>query len=217
MEDKHTGEKVQTQKEEVQTQQEEVQTQHDEPVPTDRFWTIPNVLCLARLCGGVAAMFLIIRGFLLAALIVYLVSEFTDMIDGTVARKLNQVSLIGANLDICADTGLIIFPFIGFAVAGLLPWYMVVLSVTAIGQFIAAGVLLARNQETFQWPHCLQSKIINGTVFVSYVFLIMRWPYCRWIWLVTLVLANIWLGPWHIRFALSKRAKKMDGAGYEQV
>ncbi len=184
--------------------------------PTDRFWTIPNMLCLVRLIGGVAAMVLIIKGYLLAALIVFLVAEFTDMIDGTIARKLKQVSLIGANLDICADTVLIIFPFIGFTVAGLLPAYMIVLSVTAIGQFVAAGVLLTRNQETFQWPHCLQSKIINGTVFVSYIFLIMRWPYYRWIWLVTLVLANIWLGPWHIRFALSERANRMDGAGYEQ-
>jgi CDP-diacylglycerol--glycerol-3-phosphate 3-phosphatidyltransferase len=68
--------------------------------------TVPNIMTLARLASipvFVAVFYLPFRWAPLAAAILFLLAGLTDMLDGYLARKLNQTSRFGAFLDPVAD------------------------------------------------------------------------------------------------------------------
>lgn len=66
-------------------------------------WTIPNLLSVIRilLIPVFAALFL--KDYVIAAVVVIIIAELTDLIDGKIARKFNQVSALGKLLDPIAD------------------------------------------------------------------------------------------------------------------
>ena len=75
---------------------------------------IANILTGCRIFGSILLLFF--PAFSLAFYIVYLFCGFTDMIDGTVARKTNSTSKFGSQLDTIAD-----LVFVAVAIFKLLP------------------------------------------------------------------------------------------------
>ena len=75
---------------------------------------IANILTGCRIFGSILLLFF--PAFSLAFYIVYLFCGFSDMIDGTVARKTNSTSQFGSQLDTIAD-----FVFVVAAIFKLLP------------------------------------------------------------------------------------------------
>ncbi len=96
-------------------------------VVTDRILTLPNILSIARLFGVPLFLWLVLvpeaDGW---ALVVLLVSGFTDWLDGTLARTLNQASQLGQILDPVADRLYILAVVIGLALRGIIPWWLAV-------------------------------------------------------------------------------------------
>ena len=62
---------------------------------------LANILTGCRIFGSILLLFF--PAFSLAFYITYILCGFTDMIDGTVARKTNSVSKFGSQLDTIAD------------------------------------------------------------------------------------------------------------------
>jgi cardiolipin synthase len=82
-------------------------------VPRPEWLTLPNAVSLGRLGGAPAFAALSLTGRPEAALIVFGVAAFTDVVDGLLARLLDQRSRVGALLDPVADkvlgfTGLVL-------------------------------------------------------------------------------------------------------------
>ena len=75
---------------------------------------IANILTGCRILGSILLLFF--PAFSLAFYIVYLLCGFSDMIDGTVARKTNSTSRFGSQLDTIAD-----LVFVVVAIFKLLP------------------------------------------------------------------------------------------------
>ena len=73
-----------------------------------------NIVTGCRISGSI--LLLVFPAFSSWFYILYLVCGFTDMIDGTIARKTNTVSEFGARLDTAAD-----FLFAGVCLVKLLP------------------------------------------------------------------------------------------------
>jgi len=96
-------------------------------VVTDRILTLPNVLSIARLFGVPLFLWLVLvpeaDGW---ALVVLMVSGFTDWLDGTLARTLNQASKLGQILDPVADRLYILAVVIGLALRHIIPWWLAV-------------------------------------------------------------------------------------------
>src|SRR5262245_3477390 len=69
----------------------------------DRLFTIPNVLTLSRLPLAIVLFACIACEQWLAGLIAFLLASVTDWLDGFLARKLNQASALGRNLDPLID------------------------------------------------------------------------------------------------------------------
>lgn len=93
--------------------------------PPARLLNIPNGLSLARLVLAIASLALITAGYFQTALVVFALAAVSDGLDGYLARRLNQATAIGRQLDPLVDklmvSSLFIFllPLPG---SGLAPW-----------------------------------------------------------------------------------------------
>jgi cardiolipin synthase len=115
-------------------------------VAADRVWTIPNLLSILRLFGVPLFLWLMLGphadGW---AIVVLAVSGFTDWADGVVARKLNQLSDLGAMLDPAADRLYILATLAGLVLRHIIPWWLAVVIVGRDVVLAAAMVVLKRH------------------------------------------------------------------------
>ena len=97
-------------------------------IQTDRIFTIPNLLSFARLHGVPVFLWLILVPHAdVWAIILLVVSGFTDYLDGKIARATGQISRLGTLLDPLADRLYIAATLIGLAIREIVPWWLVVL------------------------------------------------------------------------------------------
>ena len=95
---------------------------------------IANILTGCRIFGSVLLLFF--PAFSLGFYIIYFFCGFSDMLDGTIARKTNAVSSFGSKLDTAAD-----FVFMAVCAVKLLPkmnipvWLWIWIAVIAIVKF----------------------------------------------------------------------------------
>ena len=75
---------------------------------------IANILTSCRILGSV--LLLLFPVFSLAFCITYILCGFSDMIDGSIARKTNKTSRLGSQLDTIAD-----LVFVSVSMVRLLP------------------------------------------------------------------------------------------------
>lgn len=90
-------------------------------------WTVPNMLSMLRLAGVPVFLWLVLGpeadGWALALL---MASGFTDYLDGYLARRLDQRSLVGEILDPVADRLYILAVVVGLALRDVIPWWLAV-------------------------------------------------------------------------------------------
>jgi len=110
-----------------------------------RIWTIPNLLSMLRLALVPPFLVLIIVGDYVSALIVLIVASLTDLLDGYLARRLNQVTRLGQLLDPAADRLYIFAALLGLAAHGLVPWWIVIVIVARDVFLLVLGVVLANH------------------------------------------------------------------------
>jgi cardiolipin synthase (CMP-forming) len=102
----------------------------DAVAPSDRLYTVPNLLSVLRLLGVPLFLWLLLGphadGW---ALVVLAVSGITDWADGVLARAWNQASRLGALLDPFADRLYILATLVGLTLRNIIPWWLAVLIV----------------------------------------------------------------------------------------
>jgi len=90
-------------------------------------WNVPNILSLIRAIIGPICIICITRfgeNGLLAALILIILAEITDYLDGKIARSFNQVTDIGKLIDPMSDSLYRISVFVAFFANGWMPIWM---------------------------------------------------------------------------------------------
>ncbi|MET9468135.1 CDP-alcohol phosphatidyltransferase family protein [Streptomyces sp. NPDC006544] len=93
-------------------------------VQTDRIFTIPNILSMARLVGVPVFLWLILAEHDGWALAVLMLSGISDYLDGKLARRWNQISRLGRLLDPAADRLYILSTLFGLTYRGILPLWL---------------------------------------------------------------------------------------------
>ncbi|GAA4718745.1 CDP-alcohol phosphatidyltransferase family protein [Nocardioides conyzicola] len=89
-----------------------------------RVWTLPNLLSMLRLAGVPLFLWLVLGPEEdLLALGVLMLSGITDFLDGYLARKLGQTSVLGQILDPVADRLYILAVVVGLALRDIIPWW----------------------------------------------------------------------------------------------
>ena len=97
------------------------------PEPRDIYFTVPNLISVLRIASIPFIAWLVADHRMVPALIVLAVSAITDSLDGIIARRFNQVSKIGQILDPIADRLLIFCSILALSVAGIIPWWMLII------------------------------------------------------------------------------------------
>jgi cardiolipin synthase (CMP-forming) len=97
---------------------------------TERVWTVPNVISLARLAGVPVFLWLVLGLRTQAgdwwAVALLIAAGLSDWLDGKIARALNQQTRLGQLLDPAADRLYIVATIIGLAVRAIIPWWLVI-------------------------------------------------------------------------------------------
>lgn len=89
-----------------------------------RVVTLPNALSALRLLGVPLFLWLVLTERDGLAIAVLMVSGVTDYLDGTIARRWNQVSRVGALLDPAADRLYILATLVGLTVRDVVPLWL---------------------------------------------------------------------------------------------
>lgn len=100
--------------------------EHYGPAPRRIIWTVPNFVSFLRIASIPFIAWLVTNHFLIQSLIVMAISSASDGLDGYLARRFNQVSLLGQVLDPIADRLLIICSAFSLGIAGIVPWWLLI-------------------------------------------------------------------------------------------
>ena len=99
----------------------------DDLTRTNRVWSLPNALSAVRLAGVPVFLWLVLGpeadGW---ALLLLMVAGLTDFLDGWLARRLNQTTLVGEILDPVADRLYILAVVVGLAMRDVIPWWLAI-------------------------------------------------------------------------------------------
>lgn len=141
-----------------------------ETVPDAGLWTLPNLVTLLRILALPVFLWVLLgldRPFE-AAVLLGLISV-TDLLDGMLARRLNQVSAIGEMLDPVADRLVVLAGVVGGMMAGLVPLWLGIplLAREAIIGSITLFYLARRNVRV---PVRRMGKTATGFVFFAVPF-----------------------------------------------
>ena len=123
-----------------------------------------NVITSCRILCSIAMIFF--PALSSEFFILYVIAGFTDMVDGTVARKTNTVSEFGSKLDTIAD-----FMFVVICLVKLIPifdlptwlwiWVGMIAIIKAINVF--SGFVI---QKRFVAQHTIMNKLTGGVLFI---------------------------------------------------
>ncbi len=107
---------------------------------------LPNLLTSLRIVLALPICLLIISDQYVAALWVALIAGISDGLDGWAARRLHVTSRFGAIADPLADKLMLGSAYLGFAIAGLLPWWV---TLVVIGR----DVLIVSGALAYHWRY----------------------------------------------------------------
>ena len=141
---------------------------------------IPNILTFGRLVLTIIFLIMILYappryangeipfpGFLDIAFILFVVAGLTDMIDGTIARKLNVASKFGRMVDPLADKVLVCGAFICFAIIRQPKLFDFGPVILAVIHWSVAGILIAREVYVTVLRHIAEARGISFAATVS--------------------------------------------------
>ena len=110
---------------------------------------IANILTGCRILGSILLLFF--PAFSVAFYIIYLFCGFSDMIDGTIARKTNSISKYGSQLDTVADLVFVVVSIIRLLPAISVPGWL----------WIWGGVIAIIKISTIIWGYVSQKQLVS--------------------------------------------------------
>ena len=105
-------------------------------------WTIPNVLTMIRIVLIPVFVVLFFKGEKIAALCVFCAASLTDMLDGYLARKLNQITDFGKLFDPLADKLMVLTAMVCQTFWGPLPLVAVIIVALKELVMVLGGVFM---------------------------------------------------------------------------
>ena len=125
---------------------------------------IANIITGSRIVFSLSLLFIPLSSALFYAL--YLLCGFTDMIDGTVARKMGSTSDFGAKLDTVSDFVFMIVALIRFVpYLHISTWLWIWIGIIATIKICSASWGFVRTRK-FVFPHTILNKATGFLLFL---------------------------------------------------
>ncbi|KKZ68097.1 CDP-diacylglycerol-glycerol-3-phosphate 3-phosphatidyltransferase [[Emmonsia] crescens] len=115
------------------------------PLPVhENIYTIPNILTFSRLAAAPVIGYCILHSYDTLALSLFAYASVTDLVDGYIARKFNQQTVVGTVIDPMADKTLMTIGVICLAIKSGIPVWLA-------GLILARDVGLAISAIYYRW------------------------------------------------------------------
>ena len=139
---------------------------------------VPNFLTLLRIILVPVIVILLMDGSFGVALILLLVSGVTDVLDGFLARVLNQQTVLGAYLDPIADKALMISCFVTLSVKKFIPGWLSVIVISRDCIIMLGVSVLTMLSVPFKIKPVLLSKLTTLIQIVTILAVLVKkcWP-----------------------------------------
>lgn len=135
---------------------------------SSRIFTIPNVISLIRLAIIPVFLWLVLGAAeIAAATILYAVVATTDWVDGYLARRLDQVTVLGKSLDPIADRLMIGSAVVAGLIAGIVPVPIgITLIVREVYMAVVTLFLVARRRPPLEvrWLGKLATLVVYSSI-----------------------------------------------------
>jgi cardiolipin synthase len=150
--------------------------------------TAPNQLTLLRMIFVPFIVIELVEGRYLRALILFVIAGFSDGLDGQLARRLHQQTLLGQYLDPIADKLLLSTLFLVLSILHKIPWKFTVLVFSRDISILAASAVLfaIAGLRNFQPSIFGKANTFSQIAAVFFVMLFSIRP-DRWIWITRTV------------------------------
>jgi cardiolipin synthase (CMP-forming) len=185
----------------------------------DRIVTVPNALSVLRLVLIAVFVYLLLCTHAIgAAVAVLMVSGFTDWADGKIARMLDQYSRLGELLDPAVDRLYMVVVPVTMALAGIVPWWIIVVLLIRDG-LLAAMLPLLRSRGLSALPVTYVGKAATFALMSAFPMILLgqwdaQWSRvvgaCGWallIWGLGMYLWSYVLYALHLRLVLKQLPK----------
>ena len=158
-------------------------------------WTIPNVLTMIRLLLVPVFVIVYFRTAAepkYAALAVFAAASLTDMLDGFLARKLNQITDFGKLFDPLADKLMVLTALVCQALTGVFPWAAVIV-VACKELFMVIGGLFLLSRDVVVYSNIF-GKAAQVSFILSLILSFFHVPLEEWGTRLDLILLWITVG-----------------------
>jgi len=110
---------------------------------------IANILTFCRILGSILLLFFPV--FSLTFYITYILCGFSDMVDGTIARKTNSVNKFGSQLDTVADLIFVVTALFKLVSELYIPWWL----------WVWGGVIAVVKSINIIWGYVSKKQFIS--------------------------------------------------------
>lgn len=143
-------------------------------------WNLPTLLTLLRIAVVPLLAWLIVEfdglGSHLIATAVFVAASVTDLVDGAVARKYNQITSFGVLLDPIADKLLTGTALICLSLIGELPWWVTAVIVVREFAVTALRLFVVRTQVIQASPGGKAKTVLQIVAISAYLLGLSRLP-----------------------------------------
>jgi len=137
--------------------------------------TLPNQLTVLRIILSPVFLFFFLSEVIWmkqASIVIYIIAALSDWYDGWLARKFNYITSWGKFWDPLADKILTSSAFIGFAIADLIPFWMVIIIVGRDVMITLLRVFADMKNYNFTTSYYAKWKTVIQMVFLYYLLIL---------------------------------------------
>jgi cardiolipin synthase len=140
---------------------------------------IPNLITLLRIILVPVVVILLIQGFFLKALVVFVIAGLSDALDGFLARVLHQQTVLGAYMDPIADKALLASSFVTLSVLHVIPGWLTVIVISRDFIILLGIAVLSMMSISVEIRPAFVSKVTTAlqliTILLALAFKCLPW------------------------------------------
>lgn len=137
------------------------------PQPLNLRWTLSNALSVLRMLLVIPTWFTLTSGMRLATVALFILSALTDVLDGWLARKRNEISDLGKILDPLADKVYVGVVVVIMLMQEMLPLWFVLVVLGRDLLILVGGILFERRTGVVlpsNYPGKIAVLVLSGTL-----------------------------------------------------
>ena len=117
-----------------------------EKIRQEKNLNVPNMLTILRFLLLPVFVWKYLDGSVTAALVVYVVVQLSDLLDGYIARRWNLITEFGKLMDPLADKFMLLAVLICFGIKEQIPWWVIGLVLGKEALMIVGGIFALRRK-----------------------------------------------------------------------